>query len=96
MMSISNSIHAECVKCHLNHDYGKYTCYGCHEHSPSEIREKHLEEGIEDYEKCTECHRNADEDDTKRRWRSRGINSGEGRPAVQGRKGGRESEEEDD
>jgi hypothetical protein len=86
----------ECVKCHLNNDYGKYTCYECHEHSPSEIREKHLEEGIDDYERCTECHRNADEDDAKRRWRSRGIDSGKGLPAGEGGEAGRGTEKEDD
>ena len=51
-----------------------YTCYGCHEHSRSKIREEHLEEGIRDYENCVECHRSGDEDEAKRIWRSKDIN----------------------
>jgi hypothetical protein len=65
----------ECETCHVNNDYANYTCYGCHEHSRSEIREEHVEEGIRDYENCVECHRSGDEDEAKYLWRSR---SGEG------------------
>ncbi|WP_051023989.1 cytochrome c3 family protein [Thiorhodovibrio frisius] len=54
---------ASCQTCHLNNDVSRYTCYGCHEHSRSNIREEHVEEGIYDYENCVECHRSADEDD---------------------------------
>ncbi len=61
----------ECETCHVNNDYDNYTCYGCHEHSRSEIREEHIEEGIRNYENCTECHRSGDEDEAKRIWRSR-------------------------
>ncbi|MCK5432885.1 MAG: class III cytochrome C family protein [Gammaproteobacteria bacterium] len=61
----------ECVICHVNNDYANYTCYGCHEHSRSEIREEHVEEGIRDYENCVECHRSGDEDEAKYLWRSR-------------------------
>ena len=66
----------ECVTCHINNDYANYTCYGCHEHSRSKIREEHYEEGIRDYEKCVECHRSADEDEAKRIWRAKDFNSG--------------------
>ncbi len=62
---------AECVTCHVNNDYNQYSCYECHEHSPSKIREEHLEEGIYDYENCTECHRSGDEDEAKYLWRSK-------------------------
>lgn len=55
----------ECATCHINNDYAKYTCYGCHEHSRSKIREEHYEEGIRDYENCVECHRSGDEDEAK-------------------------------
>lgn len=60
----------ECTTCHIKNDYKKYTCYGCHEHSESNIREEHTEEGIRDYENCTDCHRSGDEDEAKRIWRS--------------------------
>jgi hypothetical protein len=58
----------ECTTCHINNDYSDYTCYGCHEHSRSEIREEHLEEGIRDYENCSECHRSGDEEEAEHLW----------------------------
>jgi hypothetical protein len=68
----------ECETCHVNNDYSKYTCYGCHEHSRSKIRKEHYEEGIRDYEQCTECHRSGDEHEAKRIWRnSEKRNSGD-------------------
>ena len=48
-----------CVTCHAAGDYSKYTCYGCHEHTPSNVRGKHIEEGIQNFDNCVECHRNA-------------------------------------
>ncbi|HEY0824955.1 MAG TPA: cytochrome c3 family protein, partial [Ramlibacter sp.] len=30
---------APCETCHRNHDFSRYTCYGCHEHSPAKVRE---------------------------------------------------------
>lgn len=65
----------DCVTCHIDNNYANYTCYGCHEHSRSNIREEHVEEGIRDYEKCTECHRSGDEDEAKRIWRSKEFDS---------------------
>lgn len=62
-----------CETCHLNGDYGRYTCYGCHEHSRSRIREEHFEEGIRNFGSCVECHRSGDEDEAEWRWRSRGL-----------------------
>jgi hypothetical protein len=52
---------ATCVTCHTGNDYKRYTCYGCHEHTPERIRAKHQKEGIRNFENCTECHRSADE-----------------------------------
>lgn len=59
-----------CASCHTDHDYSRYTCYGCHEHRPAKIRAEHLEEGIRDFENCVECHRSAD--DEPRRGKRRG------------------------
>lgn len=56
----------KCVTCHLQNDYSRYTCYGCHEHTPANIRREHIEEGIRDFDNCVDCHRNADEDDIRR------------------------------
>ncbi len=65
----------ECETCHIENSYADYTCYGCHEHSRSEVREEHYEEGIRDYEVCVDCHRSADEDEAERIWRSRDFGS---------------------
>ena len=65
----------DCVTCHMNNDYSQYSCYECHEHSPSKIREEHHEEGIYDYDNCTECHRSGDEDEAKRLWQSKSRQS---------------------
>lgn len=54
-----------CTTCHVGNDYKRYTCYGCHEHSPDGIRAEHLEEGIRDYENCVQCHRSADEEEAE-------------------------------
>jgi hypothetical protein len=67
----------ECETCHINNRYDKYTCYGCHEHSRSKIREEHMEEGIRDYEVCVECHRSGDEHEAERIWRSKRNKSGD-------------------
>ncbi len=67
----------ECTTCHVDADYSRYTCYGCHEHSRSKIREEHLEEGIRDYENCAECHRSGDEDEAERLWKSKRREAGE-------------------
>lgn len=50
-----------CATCHINNDYKKYTCYGCHEHTPDNVRREHVEEGIQDFENCVKCHRSASE-----------------------------------
>lgn len=55
-----------CVTCHVRNDYSRYTCYGCHEHTPANIRREHIEEGIRDFDNCVECHRSASEDDIRR------------------------------
>ncbi|MBV6399725.1 MAG: hypothetical protein CNIPEHKO_00002 [Anaerolineales bacterium] len=44
-----------CATCHPS-AFTTYTCYGCHEHNESEIRSKHIEEGISDFQNCMECH----------------------------------------
>jgi len=54
-----------CNTCHKNKSYDTYTCYGCHEHTESNIRSEHNEEGIYNYTNCVSCHRSADEDDIR-------------------------------
>lgn len=47
----------ECETCHPS-SYVAYTCYGCHEHEPARIQEKHVEENISIAElaNCVQCH----------------------------------------
>lgn len=49
---------APCATCHSG-DYRVYSCYGCHAHRPDEVRAKHVEEGIRNFENCVRCHRSA-------------------------------------
>ena len=50
---------AGCETCHAGGDYSRYSCYGCHEHTPEKLRAEHVEEGIRDYQDCVDCHRSA-------------------------------------
>jgi hypothetical protein len=55
---------SNCKSCHnANENYKSYTCYNCHEHQPSSTSEKHLEEGIRDFNNCVKCHRSGNEDE---------------------------------
>jgi hypothetical protein len=44
-----------CRTCHPNTLAG-YTCYGCHAHTPGNIKSKHQEEGITNIGNCVRCH----------------------------------------
>lgn len=57
---------ATCVTCHIGNDFKRYTCYGCHEHTPAKVRAEHVKEGIPDFENCVKCHRSADKDAAER------------------------------
>ncbi len=59
---------SDCVSCHMDQTYAKYTCYNCHEHSPAKVRREHLEEGIRDFDTCSTCHCSGDEDEAERIW----------------------------
>ncbi|NOU48332.1 MAG: class III cytochrome C family protein [Bacteroidales bacterium] len=62
---LDNDHNVACNICHTNKEFGKYTCYGCHEHTPDNIMKEHDEEGIADLNDCVRCHKSADEDDVK-------------------------------
>lgn len=51
---------ADCTTCHTGGDFNRYSCYGCHEHQPARIRDKHIEEGIDSFDNCVKCHRSAE------------------------------------
>lgn len=57
---------ATCATCHTGNDFKRYTCYGCHEHTPAKVRAEHEEEGIKDFENCVKCHRSADKESAER------------------------------
>lgn len=60
----------DCGTCHTTAgDLAAYTCYGCHAHTPREIRSEHLEEGIREFEACEQCHRSGDEEEAERAWK---------------------------
>lgn len=75
--SLDRDHNVKCATCHVQNDYGRYTCYGCHEHSQEKIRREHIEEGIRDFKNCVECHRNADEHDIRMPGRSQRGERGE-------------------
>lgn len=56
----------KCNICHNNKSFKLYSCYGCHEHSPGKIAEEHREEGINKFNNCVECHKDANEDSAYR------------------------------
>jgi hypothetical protein len=52
---------ANCSTCHPS-SFTTYTCYGCHEHQEGEVREEHLDEGINNFQNCMECHPSGEKD----------------------------------
>lgn len=48
-----------CAACHEGDDFRRYTCYGCHEHTPSRVRAQHEGEGGRNLDNCVACHRGA-------------------------------------
>jgi len=48
---------AACTTCHIGGNTSRYTCFGCHEHQPDQIRASHAEEGIQTVSHCAACHR---------------------------------------
>lgn len=52
---------ASCSTCHTTRDFRRYTCTGCHEHSPARLAHEHAEEGITRLDDCVRCHRSGRE-----------------------------------
>lgn len=53
---------AACATCHVNNNFARYSCFGCHEHTPANIRAEHEEEGIRNFDDCVKCHRSAEDE----------------------------------
>lgn len=51
---------APCATCHAGNGFSRYTCYGCHAHTPAKIEAEHRKEGIRDTTDCVRCHRRGD------------------------------------
>jgi hypothetical protein len=52
---------ARCQDCHAGQAYDRYTCYGCHDHTPENMAAAHREEGLTDLADCVKCHRSGSE-----------------------------------
>ncbi len=63
--NLDQNHNASCNTCHTNNNYSSFTCYGCHEHTESNIIAKHSEEGIYNIGNCTSCHKSGNEHDIK-------------------------------
>lgn len=61
---------SKCITCHPDGNYKKYTCYGCHDHSPAKMRSEHREARITELDKCADCHYGSNKSEAKRIWRA--------------------------
>jgi hypothetical protein len=55
--ALSGPHQAACTTCHIGGNTRRYTCFGCHEHQPDQIRARHADEGIRNIGNCVACHR---------------------------------------
>lgn len=55
-----------CATCHIGKSFATYTCYGCHEHRPAQIRAEHREVATRNLDNCVQCHRSADDEGDER------------------------------
>lgn len=86
---------AKCNVCHTESNFSSSTCYGCHEHSPGNIIDKHREEGISDINNCVSCHKGGSEQDIEMNENS-GKESNKSKENDRGKKNDKKHEEEDD
>ena len=67
----------KCITCHTGNNYKTYTCYNCHEHSESKIRDEHIEEGITNFNNCVSCHKSGNKHDIEFEGSGERKNSGD-------------------
>jgi hypothetical protein len=67
---------AACATCHTGGNLQRYTCYGCHEHQPSQMIAEHREEGVTNIGNCVRCHRSGDDDGSEGRREGGGDDDG--------------------
>lgn len=75
--SLDKDHNVKCSICHTQNNFKQYTCYGCHEHTEIKIRNEHLEEGIREFNNCTECHKSSNKKDAENLWRSKNGKHGD-------------------
>jgi hypothetical protein len=63
---------AACTTCHIGGDHARYTCFGCHQHQPDQIRARHAREGIGNTANCVRCHRGGAGGDRENEGHGRG------------------------
>jgi cytochrome c553 len=54
-----------CQTCHT-YTYAEHTCYECHDHTPEDMKVRHQEEGIYEYQDCVTCHPTGQEGEAQR------------------------------
>jgi hypothetical protein len=75
----------------MENNFNIYTCYGCHEHSESKLKEEHNEEGIYNLNGCFTCHKSGNKHELKYNYKA-GSKSGNG----ENKEGHERNEEKDD
>jgi mono/diheme cytochrome c family protein len=55
----------ECKTCHPD-NYYTHTCYDCHDHNPDEMNDFHLNEGLQEFDNCIDCHATGVEGEAER------------------------------
>ena len=45
----------DCQTCHTT-SYSEYTCYECHDHTPEQMEDAHVQENIFEFKDCAVCH----------------------------------------
>ncbi|MBK8558026.1 MAG: hypothetical protein IPL65_20795 [Lewinellaceae bacterium] len=68
---------AKCATCHVGNNYNTYTCYGCHEHTVSNILKEHREEGITNLTNCVSCHKSSNEHEGREGGREKRRDGGD-------------------
>lgn len=61
---------AKCNLCHTDNNFSTYTCYGCHEHSQSNIMNEHDEVNTGNINDCVSCHKSGNKGDAERNGNS--------------------------
>lgn len=68
-----------CQACHTI-SYATYDCYACHDHTPEDMAQVHLAEGITTYEQCIACHPTGAAGEGEQYWSQPAGQSGQSTP----------------